>query len=76
MREFEGLEHQLPQSIVQMIEGKKMRLGSELKGPLRAEAPALRKRSLQEVLRVIFKHIKGHAARKNLDSIFFHPYHR
>lgn len=46
MTEGEGLEHQIPQRTVQIAEGKKMSLGSELKGPLRAGAPARRKRSL------------------------------
>lgn len=43
--EVEGLEPQLPRRTVQVIEGKKRRLGSELKGP-QSRAPAQRERTL------------------------------
>lgn len=45
MRKVEGLEPQLSQRIVQMMEGKKTTLGNELKGTLRAE-PLLKEREV------------------------------
>ena len=72
MAEGEGLEHQIPQRTVQIIEGQKMSLGSELKGPLRAGVPARRKRSLWKAL----KYIKRCATMDDLHSFFLHLYHR
>lgn len=69
MTELEGLEPQLSQRTVQMREGKKMKLGNELKGTLRARAPDQRKRSQWEALGVALK-TKGHATMGDGDTLF------
>lgn len=68
MAEVEQLEPQLPQRTVQIIEGKKMRLGSMWKD-LWEQGPLLEGREVCGRHSRFFKHTKVHASMDDLDLL-------